>query len=323
LTLTQNELVSIQQMIQAANKIAVVSHERPDGDAIGSLLAVVTAFQQVHKQASAYLVDGLPRRYSFLPGAERVHTKLPESADLWIFVDASDVDRSGFPAEQIPDKVDIQIDHHPTNTRFANVNVVDDQAASTTQILYKLLPEFDFELTPEVATNLLVGLVTDTIGFRTHNVTPEVMEIAAELMRRGASLAEIYEKVLSERSFVSVHYWGKGLNRLERANGMVWTSLTLEDRGEVGYPGSDDADLVNILASIQGARIALVFVEQSRSSVKVSWRSTPEYDVSETAFAFGGGGHKQAAGATIEGTLTEVQAQVLAATEALLAPQEA
>jgi phosphoesterase RecJ-like protein len=142
-------------------------------------------------------------------------------------------------------------------------------------------------------------------------------------MRRGAPLADIYEKTLSERSYVSVHYWGKGLNRIKRANGLVWASLTLADRKEVGYPGSDDADLVNLLSKIDEAQIALVFVEQSPSSVKVSWRSTPEYDVSKTAFAFGGGGHKQAAGATIEGTLEEVEAQVLAATEALLAPQEA
>jgi phosphoesterase RecJ-like protein len=310
-------------MIQAAKTVAIISHERPDGDAIGSLLAVVTAFRQMGKDGTAYLVEGLPGRYSFLPGAEFVSGTLPESADLWLFVDASDVDRSGFPPEQLPEVIDIQIDHHPTNTKFAKVNVVDDEAASTTQILFDLLPELGFSLTQAIASNLLVGLVTDTIGFRTHNVTPRVMEIAAELMHIGAPLAEIYEKVLSERSFVSVHYWGKGLNRLERANGMVWTSLTLEDRGEVGYPGSDDADLVNVLSSIQGAQIALVFVEQSPSSVKVSWRSTPEYDVSETAFSFGGGGHKQAAGATIGGTLEEVREKVLAATAALLVPQEA
>jgi phosphoesterase RecJ-like protein len=190
-------------------------------------------------------------------------------------------------------------------------------------MLFGLLPELGFEIDRDVATNLLVGLITDTIGFRTHNVTPEVLEIAADLMRRGASMARLYEKVLSERSFVSVHYWGKGLNRIERSNGIVWTSLTLKDREEVGYPGSDDADLVNILSRIEGAQIALVFVEQSKSSVKVSWRSSPDYDVSQTAFSFGGGGHKQAAGATIEGSLPEVQRRVLTATEALLVPQEA
>jgi phosphoesterase RecJ-like protein len=310
-------------MLTGADSIAVISHERPDGDAIGSLLATVTAFQQAGKNSTAHLVGGLPRRYSFLPGADSVNGKLPDSADLWVFVDASDSDRSGFPSELLPAQVDIQIDHHPTNTNFAKVNIVDDKAASTTQILFDFLPALGFEVDTAVASNLLVGLVTDTIGFRTHNVTSRVMEVAAELMRRGAPLADIYEKTLSERSYVSVHYWGKGLNRIKRANGLVWASLTLADRKEVGYPGSDDADLVNLLSKIDEAQIALVFVEQSPSSVKVSWRSTPEYDVSKTAFAFGGGGHKQAAGATIEGTLEEVEAQVLAATEALLAPQEA
>jgi len=323
LTLAQSELDSIQQMIQGANSIAVISHERPDGDAIGSLLAVVSAFQQQGKRVSAHMIDGLPGRYKFLPGSQFVSETLPSEADLWIFVDASDAERSGFPSEKFPETIDIQIDHHPTNNRFAMVNVVDDQAASTTQILFDLLPALGFELDTDVATNLLVGLITDTIGFRTHSVTPEVLEIAAELMRKGASMAKIYEKVLSERSFVSVHYWGKGLNRIERLNGLVWTSLTLEDRSEVGYPGSDDADLVNLLSRIEEAHIALVFVEQSESSVKVSWRSSPDFDVSQTASSFGGGGHRQAAGATIEGSLAEVQGRVLAATEALLVQQEA
>ena len=323
MTLAQSELEPLQQMIEGAQTVAVISHERPDGDAIGSLLSVVAALQQTGKRASAHLVGGLPGRYGFLPGAGSVSDTLPTSADLWIFVDCSDAGRSGFPVELLPENIDIQIDHHPTNTGFAAVNIVDAEAASTTQILYDLLPGLGFEIDTQVATNLLVGLVTDTIGFRTNNVTPQVMEIAAGLMRRGASLAEIYEKVLTERRFVDVHYWGKGLDKIERQNGLVWTSLTLNDRREVGYPGSDDADLVNILSSIEGADIAVVFVEQSQSSVKVSWRSTPEYDVSQTAFSFGGGGHKQAAGATIDGTLAEVQKQVLAATEALLVPQEA
>lgn len=321
--LLKSELETVQQMIEGANSIAVISHERPDGDAIGSLLATVIAFGREGKAITAHLVGGLPSRYTFLPGADAVSDTLPDAADLWVFVDASDIDRSGFPPDQIPAQIDIQIDHHPTNTRFARVNIVDDEAASTTQILFDLLVALGVEIDAAVASNLLVGLVTDTIGFRTHNVTPRVMEVAAELMRRGAGLAEIYEKTLSERTYVSVHYWGKGLNRIKRSNGLVWTSLTLSDRKEVGYPGSDDADLVNILARIEEAHIALVFVEQSASSVKVSWRSTPEFDVSKTAFAFGGGGHKQAAGATIEGTLEEVEAQVLAATEALLTQQEA
>jgi phosphoesterase RecJ-like protein len=323
LTLTQSELEALQRMITGAQTVAVISHERPDGDAIGSLLSVVTALQQEDKDVSAHLVGGLPGLYSFLPGAHAVSDSLPSSADIWIFVDSSDVDRSGFPKGELPEMVDVQIDHHPTNTRFAKVNIVDDEAASTTQILFDLLPKLGFSLNTEVATNLLVGLVTDTIGFRTHNVTPRVMEIAAVLMRKGAPLAEIYDRTLNDRRFVDVHYWGKGLNRIERSDGLVWTSLTLKDRFEVGYPGSDDADLVNILSSIQGAQIAIVFIEQSETSVKVSWRSTPEYDVSKTAFSFGGGGHKQAAGATIEGTLEEVQERVLTATEALLVPQEA
>ena len=140
------------------------------------------------------------------------------------------------------------------------------------------------------------------------------MEIAAELINLGAPMAEIYARTLNQRSFVSAQYWGKGLNRLERKNGILWTSLTIEDRKVVGYPGSDDADLVNLLATIEGIQVVLIFIEQIGGKVKVSWRSRPGVNVAEIAFSFGGGGHEQAAGATIEGDMQEIQQRVLTAT---------
>lgn len=319
----QSSLESLRRQIHAAQSIALVSHERPDGDAVGSLLAFSVALEKAGKRVSAHLVEGLPGSFSFLPGSELVESSLPDAADMWFFVDCSDADRSGFPHQQIPQPIDLNVDHHPTNTRFAKINIVDPQAASTTQLLFDLLPAMGLDLDTDVATNLLAGLVTDTIGFRTQNVTPQVLEQAAVLMRRGASLAELYERLLVKQKYVTVQYWGRGLDRMQRSDGVVWASLTLEDRHKINYPGSDDADLVNILSSIQDTQIAIVFVEQKGGKVKVSWRSRPEHDVSGIALSFGGGGHRQAAGATIEGALEEVQVRVLAATEALLIPQEA
>ncbi len=121
-----------------------------------------------------------------------------------------------------------------------------------------------------------------------------------------------------ERSFEALRYWGQGLSRIQREGGLVWTSLTLEDRKISGYGGNDDADLVGYLVTVRGAAIGVIFIEQDNGTVKVSWRARPGWDVSGVAVRFGGGGHAPASGATIAGTLPEVQARVLEATRALL-----
>jgi phosphoesterase RecJ-like protein len=134
----------------------------------------------------------------------------------------------------------------------------------------------------------------------------------------GADIPELYNRALVQRSFQAGRYWGAGLSKLQRDDGVVWTSLTLDDRRLAEYPGRDDADLINIVSAINGAQVALVFIEQSGGKVKVSWRSQPGVDVSGVAVSFGGGGHMAAAGAEIEGKLEEVQKSVLHATRALL-----
>jgi phosphoesterase RecJ-like protein len=133
-------------------------------------------------------------------------------------------------------------------------------------------------------------------------------------MDKGADLSELYNRALIRRSYEAARFWGKGLERLEREKRLVWTTLTLSDRQKSSYPGNDDADLVNILSSIDDSDICIIFVEQKNNHVKVSWRAQVGWDVSQLALGFGGGGHPAAAGADIVGTLDEVQAKVLAAT---------
>jgi len=310
--------------INAAQRVIILSHERPDGDAVGSLLALTLSLERVGKNVTPVLLEGVPSRFRFLPGADKVKTDIPSGGDLLILVDASDLQRTGFPIKTLPRQPDINIDHHPTNTDFALINIVNHQASATTEILYDIIPQLGLEIDTEVATNLMTGLITDTIGFRTDSVTSRTLEIASELVGIGAPMAEIYARTLNQRSFVSAQYWGRGLNRLERENGILWTSLTVEDRELVGYPGSDDADLVNLLATIEGIQVVLIFIEQVGGKVKVSWRSRPGVNVAEIAFSFGGGGHEQAAGATIEGGMQEIKERVLTATRGSisLSPEE-
>jgi phosphoesterase RecJ-like protein len=148
-------------------------------------------------------------------------------------------------------------------------------------------------------------------------MTSRAMRVSADLMDAGAELPDLYRRSLSERSYEAARYWGMGLGKLQREDSLVWATLTTADRKAVEYPGRDDADLINVLSSIKDANVALVFVEQNHNRVKVSWRAQPGFDVSQVALSFGGGGHKAASGAEVEGTLAEVQEKVLKATRAL------
>ena len=311
------DLAAAKERLHAARTVSIVSHQRPDGDAVGSALGLAWALKAVDKQVTVALADGVPAAFRYLAGTEEVVLQGDPTADCRVFVDCGDIERGGS-AWQANWPVDINIDHHKTNTRFAAVNIVAPQAVATAAMLAELLPRWKFPLPVEAASALLTGMLTDTIGFRTSNVTAEALRLAADLIDRGAPLSELYFKALIERSFEALRYWGQGLSRIQREGRLVWTSLTLEDRRISGYNGNDDADLVGFLVTVRDAAIGVIFVEQPDDTVKVSWRARPGWDVSSLAVRFGGGGHAPAAGATVAGSLDEVQQAVLDATRALL-----
>jgi phosphoesterase RecJ-like protein len=308
------EIEQARALLERAREVVVVSHERPDGDAVGSMLGLVLALRRRGQRVVPVLAGGLPQRFGFLPGAADVTTAIPAEADLLVTVDCAELRRTGIPADRLRRPAGINVDHHPTNTGFGQVNLVDPSAASTSQILYSLSPALGLPVDRDVATNYLAGLVSDTIGFRTPNVTPAVLRLAAELEGRAESLATLYELLLNRRSFAAARYWGAGLGRLERRGPVVWVGLTLEDRLASGYSGTDDADLINLLGTIEGAEISLVFIEQGGGQVKVSWRSKNGLDVARLAQQFGGGGHEPAAGASVAGEMEQVVERVVQAT---------
>lgn len=306
----------IREKIARAGRVAVIAHIRPDGDAIGAALGLCLALRAAGKQATPVLADGVPANLRFIPASDSVQRDLPANTDLVVMVDCSDLQRTGgVQGERVPD---INIDHHITNTRFAQTNLVIGESVATCAILAEFLPAWGLSINRQTAEALLTGMVTDTIGFRTSNMTPLALRLAASLMDLGANLPEIYQRALVNKSYEAARYWGLGLEKLRREGGLVWTSLSLNDRHEAQYPGRDDADLVSILSSVESS-VALIFIEQKHAQVKVSWRARPGYDVSKIALQFGGGGHAAAAGADIAGTLDSVQRDVLEATRAMLA----
>ena len=304
---------TIKNSLLAAKKPLILSHIRPDGDAIGSMIGLSLALQTKGKKPRTILVDGLPRKFKFLVGADKITRKINGEHDLIIAVDCADKKRVGY-AEALP-KVDINIDHHITNEMFAQTNLVFPEQPATASILAKYLPKWGFEINKDIANALMLGMVTDTIGFRTSNVTPEFLRLTADLLESGANLSSIYHRTITIKSLTASKIWGSALARLEYNENLAWTVITLADREKAKYPSNDDADLTNYLSSLENIDISILFNEQKGGRVKVSWRSNNKYDVSKIAQAFNGGGHPPAAGADIKGTLETVMKQVLGETK--------
>jgi phosphoesterase RecJ-like protein len=309
--------ITIRDQLKTAHRVLVISHQRPDGDAIGSLLAVGLALLSAGKEVQMVLKDGIPDNFRFLDGSELISTKPNGKVDYIIVVDSAEIERTD--TELNYDVPDLNIDHHKTNTHFGLINLVESDAVATAEIITRYLPDFGFRISQPIANALLTGILTDTIGFRTANVNPHVLRMSADLMEMGGNLTEIYLKTITEQSLASARYWGAGLSKIKMEDGLVWTTLSLSDRQTARYPARDDADLVKVLSAVEGAKIAVILTEQTGGYVKISWRlcndADPDLDVSDIAQRFGGGGHKAAAGADVKGKLDEVLVKVLEETK--------
>jgi len=315
--MNEASIATLKAKIDAASRILIVSHLRPDGDAVGSLLGLGLFLQGMGKDVNMVLEDGVPTIFHHLEGSDQIYKEPIGIYDLMIVLDCSDISRVGDVLDEYG-RPDVNIDHHPTNTFFAHLNIVDPKAVATAEMLVDLLAVFNTPLTQEIAASLLTGIIMDTLGFRTSNITPKALRMAAALQEAGADLPTLYRKALIQRSYEALQYWGAGLSKMERDGRLIWTTLSLEDRHKIGYPGRDDADLVNVLSSVEDMDICVIFIEQSDGTVKVSWRAKLGFDVSAVAIQFEGGGHKPAAGATIQGQLDSVKEDVLKATRKLL-----
>ena len=312
--MTEEIIGAIKQRFDKARNIIVASHVRPDGDAIGSLLGLGLALSNAGKSVRMVLADGIPSSFKHLQGSAQVVKEPVGEYDTFITVDCADFKRVGKVFQDFG-QPDINVDHHKTNENFGKLNLVEAEEVATSAILANHLPTWGLPITRPIAEALLTGIITDTLGFRTSNTNPSALRLCAMLMETGANMPELYMRSLVHKSFPAARYWGAGLSSLEQENGIVWGTLTLEDRKRSGYSGNDDADLINLISAIHGNKVGMIFVEQSDKHVKISWRALEDgIDVSPIAKQFGGGGHAAAAGADIPGSLDEIQPVVLKAT---------
>jgi len=308
----------VREKFASAKNILVASHVRPDGDAVGSLLGLGLALRKAGKQVEMVLNDGVPALFTHLPGADQVKTAPQADFDLFITVDCADFKRTG-PQFQSMRKPDINIDHHVTNEKYGEINIIEPEAVATCAILADHIPHWGLDIDHDIAASLVTGIVTDTLGFRTANTNPDSLRQCARLMEFGIDMPDLYNRALNRRKIASARYWGVGLSSLKSESGIVYGTLTLADRERCAYDGNDDGDLINIISTIEDHVVGMIFVEQLDGSVKISWRALqPGVDVSPIAKHFNGGGHPAAAGADIPGSMAELQPMVLETTRKML-----
>jgi len=303
----------IGSLLTQCSKPLILSHTRPDGDAIGSVIGLYLALLKKGKKPQMVLIDGVPRKFNFLHGTDQINRNIKDDFDLVIVVDCADKKRVAYPSE-LPD-IQLNIDHHITNELYAETNLVIPEQPATAAILAEYLPLWGFDIDKNAASALLMGMITDTIGFRTSNVTPNFLRLAAYLMEKGADLSETYQEALTSQTLSASIIWGYALSRIKSEGNLAWTTITLEDRLNASYHGNDDADLTNHLSSLENMDVEVLFNEQKDGKVKVSWRSNAKYDVSRLAMQFGGGGHPPAAGAELGGNLETVVPLVVGETK--------
>ena len=308
-------LDDIKVQIESAKSIVVLTHENPDGDAMGCALAMYNALKQMNKEADV-IIPEFSRCFNFLPSVDEIKRESDKEYDLAIAVDCSDTKRlNGFVNYFDYAKVKVQIDHHGVNTMFADYNYVDPVAPACAQILVKVLPYCNIEITKDIGTFLLTGIITDTGGFKYSGVTAETFEFAAWLLQKGVNVSNVYRNVLQTVTKGSFELNRIARNRVEFfENGKVaFTYITKQDEKSVDAETGDYEGIVDIGRDVEGVEISIFLRELEKGGYKVSMRSNDYVNVSDICLMFGGGGHVKAAGCTItSGTLEQVRDKVLA-----------
>lgn len=322
---TNISLQTVADLIRRYDKIFIAAHIQPDGDTVGSALGLTWALRKIGKTVTVACHDHVSATFDYLPGFAELTHKLPTNEELLIFEDGSSADRFGpaFDPLLFQARPVLAIDHHVTNENFAPLNFVDPNAASTAEIMYHLISALHIPLDPVIAQCLLTGVVTDTLGFRTANTTVETMKIATELMQAGGSIPAVIENAFNRVPLPNLRLRGRVLGEAQLDGVILWAEVSQKLMRELGVNGNGTGGIVNQLLSVDNAKIAVLFTEKENGKIDVGLRSRVGYDVSGVAARLGGGGHKQAAGALIDGPLPAARERVLAALKAEIAAASA
>jgi phosphoesterase RecJ-like protein len=311
----------LTRLIRQSSSIVITGHINPDGDSVGSCLALALGMKKIGKRDVHVLMkDGVPEILKFLPSSKIVKRSPPQKeCDLLIIIDCNTMERTGFTS--IKAKNTVVMDHHvlPSSTarssfyRSLSECIIDTGSAATGLIVYKLLKALKITVDKQIATNLYAAIIVDTGGFRYSNSSPESLRVASHLVEAGASPWDISKELYESTPYRSMKLLGLTLSTLERKDGVAWITSSGAMFKKTGASVENCEDFVDFPRKVKGVEVAVFFRYDGGNRFKISLRSKGKVNVQKIAKSFGGGGHAPAAGCKVTGTLKEVQDKVLRA----------
>lgn len=302
--------------LTAADSYVLACHVRPDGDCLGAMLALSGELRKLGKDVTALSIDGVPENYLFLPDSDTIITSTARrDFDVGIIVDSDTPNRVGDSAEVITSARTLaRVDHHPSSVDFADICVADSGVSSTCELVMLIFKANGIAVDQACATQLLTGIIFDTGGFRHPNASARTFALTSELVQLGANPSAIAREVLENRPQRALQLLGRALASLTvEPDGLVAHGvISVQDYRELDVTDADTEGIVNSLSAIKGPRVVLFFRETEPGTVRVSLRSRDGVDVNKVARVFDGGGHVAAAGCTVNGSLEEAKARVIA-----------
>lgn len=305
-----NNFEKVIEQINLSNEIYLVSHVNPDGDNIGSLLALYLALKKVNKNVNVIKTDEIPSDYFFLPCTEIIKDYDLDEIKLLIVLDCSDIQRLGRSEKIISkSKTIINIDHHVSNTSFGNYNIVYDKAAATGEIVYDLIVKMGIEIDKDIATCLYTAISTDTGSFMYDSVTAKTHEIISELFKTGIDGGSINRKLYQNRSIERTNLFINSFSTLKNYNNntIATVNVTQEMLTDTNAKMEDTEGIISFIRDIDLVEVACLLKEYKENEIKVSLRSKEYVDVAKICAVFNGGGHIRAAGCTIYTNILEAE----------------
>ena len=313
-------LSQVVQLIEQQQRFMITSHIRPDGDGLGSGLALYWMLRDLGKEVDVVLRDRVPPAYSVLPASELVVVQddVTQKYDAALIIECSDVDRPGLPG--LREQFVVNIDHHSTTLPFGDINWIDPTAAAVGEMIYNLCKALGVEVTKEIAECIYTALLTDTGSFHFSNTTERTFKIASELVRRGVEPARISEALFYSGAFSKVKLLGLVLSNIERdeSGRIAWITMDRETMYQADACEEDSDGIVNHALAIGEVEAVAFFKELGPGAYRISLRSKGKNNVAKVAEVFGGGGHRNAAGCRIEGDFEAVKRQVIEGLQACL-----
>jgi phosphoesterase RecJ-like protein len=311
-----SEPADIIAALRRCSRLLISVHKNPDGDALGSQLALMLALEKSNKIVVAHNLDPVPETYRFLPASSRIKTgRTVEGRYDAILVLDADPPRTGLFDGNYPADIRINIDHHITNPAEWPLTWLAPAASATGEMVYELIQQLGVPMDREIALCLYTAIFTDTGSFRYSNTTPKSMRIAAELIEAGADPWLVTENVYESFAYRRIKLLGNVLAGVERSeDGRIsWVVVTEELFRRFGASSEDSENFINFVRATKGVEVAVLFRQTAALQYKISLRSKGRVDLSGLAQSLGGGGHKNAAGSTVDGTLEEVKKRVIGA----------